>query len=212
MRRIDTGSGIVHSSFFPFSITSFGERSNDYETVVQYFRAHFLQVHRRNNENRRVLYTHFTSVVVRLKFETSAVILSDMIVGHKSDPAYYWKRLVQVLFYFWHNRFLINTWQCAIPSSGDTYSLLHWYKRLPEDLLLSTMARRRLLSLFSFLSSPMFNYNHCSMVSFSWDALYLTPIFLLFLSFLFSAHVHVRSLHAISWTPLMPHLSPYCTN
>ncbi|KAF8896433.1 guanine nucleotide binding protein, alpha subunit [Infundibulicybe gibba] len=44
-------------------ITSFGERVNDYETVVQYFRAHFLQVHRRNNENRRVLYTHFTSVV-----------------------------------------------------------------------------------------------------------------------------------------------------
>nr|GAT48707.1 guanine nucleotide-binding protein alpha-4 subunit [Mycena chlorophos] len=44
-------------------ITSFGDRSNDYETVVQYFRAHFLQVHRRNNENRRVLYTHFTSVV-----------------------------------------------------------------------------------------------------------------------------------------------------
>ncbi|TFK70330.1 guanine nucleotide-binding protein [Pluteus cervinus] len=44
-------------------ITSFGERSNDYETVVQYFRAHFLQVHRKNNENRRVLYTHFTSVV-----------------------------------------------------------------------------------------------------------------------------------------------------
>ena len=54
---------------FPFnttlrSITSFGDRSNDYETVVQYFRAHFLQVHRRNNENRRVLYTHFTNVVV----------------------------------------------------------------------------------------------------------------------------------------------------
>jgi len=48
------------------SITSFGDRPNDYETVVQYFRAHFLQVHRRNNENRRVLYTHFTSVVVRL--------------------------------------------------------------------------------------------------------------------------------------------------
>ncbi|KAF7312495.1 Guanine nucleotide-binding protein alpha-4 subunit [Mycena indigotica] len=44
-------------------ITSFGDRANDYETVVQYFRAHFLQVHRRNNENRRVLYTHFTSVV-----------------------------------------------------------------------------------------------------------------------------------------------------
>lgn len=54
----------VHSENM-LSITSFGERSNDYETVVQYFRAHFLQVHRRNNENRRVLYTHFTSVVVR---------------------------------------------------------------------------------------------------------------------------------------------------
>ncbi|KAJ7859136.1 guanine nucleotide-binding protein [Mycena olivaceomarginata] len=51
------------SMFSAVSITSFGDRGNDYETVVQYFRAHFLQVHRRNNENRRVLYTHFTSVV-----------------------------------------------------------------------------------------------------------------------------------------------------
>ncbi|EDQ98202.1 guanine nucleotide-binding protein G, alpha subunit [Laccaria bicolor S238N-H82] len=56
-----SGSSFYHSPLI--SITSFGDRSNDYETVVQYFRAHFLQVHRRNNENRRVLYTHFTSVV-----------------------------------------------------------------------------------------------------------------------------------------------------
>jgi guanine nucleotide-binding protein subunit alpha len=44
-------------------ILSFGDRANEFDSVVQYFRAHFLQVHRRNNENRRVLYTHLTSVV-----------------------------------------------------------------------------------------------------------------------------------------------------
>ncbi|KAI0045870.1 G-alpha-domain-containing protein [Auriscalpium vulgare] len=44
-------------------ITSFGERPNDFDTVVNYFRAHFLQVHRKNNERKRVLYTHLTSVV-----------------------------------------------------------------------------------------------------------------------------------------------------
>ncbi|KAF5372768.1 hypothetical protein D9615_010140 [Tricholomella constricta] len=61
-------------------ITSFGERSNDYETVVQYFRAHFLQVHRRNNENRRVLYTHFTSVV-----DTKA---TQRIIGNVRDAIF----------------------------------------------------------------------------------------------------------------------------
>ncbi|TDL19939.1 guanine nucleotide binding protein alpha subunit [Rickenella mellea] len=44
-------------------ITSYGERPNAYEPVVDYFRTHFLQVHRRTNEERRVLYTHLTSVV-----------------------------------------------------------------------------------------------------------------------------------------------------
>jgi len=61
-------------------ITSFGERSNDYETVVAYFRAHFLQVHRRNNENRRVLYTHFTSVV-----DTKA---TQRIIGNVRDSIF----------------------------------------------------------------------------------------------------------------------------
>ncbi|CAA7269582.1 unnamed protein product [Cyclocybe aegerita] len=61
-------------------ITSFGDRSNDYETVVQYFRAHFLQVHRRNNENRRVLYTHFTSVV-----DTKA---TQRIIGNVRDSIF----------------------------------------------------------------------------------------------------------------------------
>jgi hypothetical protein len=50
------------------SILSYGDRPNEYDSVVQYFRAHFLQVHRRNNENRRVLYTHLTNVVVRISF------------------------------------------------------------------------------------------------------------------------------------------------
>ncbi|KIY43910.1 G-alpha-domain-containing protein [Fistulina hepatica ATCC 64428] len=61
-------------------ITSFGERRNDYETAVQYFRAHFLQVHRRNNENRRVLYTHFTSVV-----DTKA---TQRIIGNVRDSIF----------------------------------------------------------------------------------------------------------------------------
>ncbi|KAG7089367.1 hypothetical protein E1B28_011057 [Marasmius oreades] len=61
-------------------ITSFGTRKNDYETVVQYFRAHFLQVHRRNNENRRVLYTHFTSVV-----DTKA---TQRIIGNVRDAIF----------------------------------------------------------------------------------------------------------------------------
>ncbi|GBE88344.1 Guanine nucleotide-binding protein alpha-4 subunit [Sparassis crispa] len=44
-------------------ITSYGDRPNEFEPVVNYFVAHFTQVHTRNNENNRVLYTHLTSVV-----------------------------------------------------------------------------------------------------------------------------------------------------
>ncbi|KAI0324145.1 G-protein alpha subunit [Cubamyces sp. BRFM 1775] len=44
-------------------ITSYGDRANEYDTVVAYFKAHFTQVHRRNNENNRVLFTHLTSAV-----------------------------------------------------------------------------------------------------------------------------------------------------
>lgn len=61
-------------------ITSFGDRGNDYETVVQYFRAHFLQVHRRNNEHRRVLYTHFTNVT-----DTKA---TQRIIGNVRDSIF----------------------------------------------------------------------------------------------------------------------------
>ncbi|KAF8627267.1 hypothetical protein AX15_004447 [Amanita polypyramis BW_CC] len=61
-------------------ITSFGDRANDYDMVVQYFRAHFLQVHRRNNENRRVLYTHFTNVT-----DTKA---TQRIIGNVRDSIF----------------------------------------------------------------------------------------------------------------------------
>ncbi|TBU49747.1 G-protein alpha subunit [Dichomitus squalens] len=44
-------------------ITSYGDRANEYDAVVAYFKAHFAQVHRRNNESNRVLFTHLTSVV-----------------------------------------------------------------------------------------------------------------------------------------------------
>ncbi|KAF8626128.1 hypothetical protein AX17_006623 [Amanita inopinata Kibby_2008] len=61
-------------------ITSFGDRANDYDTILQYFRAHFLQVHRRNNENRRVLYTHFTNVT-----DTKA---TQRIIGNVRDSIF----------------------------------------------------------------------------------------------------------------------------
>ena len=53
------------------SITSYGDRANEYDAVVAYFKAHFAQVHRRNNESNRVLFTHLTSVVVRVAWFVS---------------------------------------------------------------------------------------------------------------------------------------------
>jgi len=44
-------------------ITSYGNRPNTYEEVSEYFRAHFMQVHRRNDASKRVLFTHFTSTI-----------------------------------------------------------------------------------------------------------------------------------------------------
>ncbi|KIJ66946.1 hypothetical protein HYDPIDRAFT_128433 [Hydnomerulius pinastri MD-312] len=61
-------------------ILSYGDRPNEYESVVQYFRAHFLQVHRRNNENRRVLYTHLTNVT-----DTKA---TQSIIGNVRDSIF----------------------------------------------------------------------------------------------------------------------------
>lgn len=44
-------------------ITSYGDRPNRFEEVSEYFRAHFLQVHRRNDISKRALYAHFTSML-----------------------------------------------------------------------------------------------------------------------------------------------------
>jgi len=44
-------------------ITSYGDRPNTFSDVSEYFRAHFIQVHRRNDIGRRALYAHFTSML-----------------------------------------------------------------------------------------------------------------------------------------------------
>jgi hypothetical protein len=73
MARGSASSELTHATYYLsvstliaslYSITSFGNRPNDYESVVNYFRAHFLQVHRKNNEKKRVLYSHLTNAVV----------------------------------------------------------------------------------------------------------------------------------------------------
>lgn len=56
-----------------FSITSFGDRPNEYSTVSHYFRAHFTQVFKRNNaDSKRELYCHLTSVIVSVAFPCSS--------------------------------------------------------------------------------------------------------------------------------------------
>ncbi|OSC96768.1 G-protein alpha subunit [Trametes coccinea BRFM310] len=44
-------------------ISSYGDRPNEYEEVAEYFRAHFIQVHRRKDISHRPLYLHFTSML-----------------------------------------------------------------------------------------------------------------------------------------------------
>ncbi|KAF8196537.1 guanine nucleotide binding protein, alpha subunit [Pholiota molesta] len=44
-------------------ITSFGARPNNFETVSDYFRSHFLQVHRKKDVGNRRVYIHFTSML-----------------------------------------------------------------------------------------------------------------------------------------------------
>jgi guanine nucleotide-binding protein subunit alpha len=69
-------------------ITSYGNRPNQYDSVVSYFRAHFLQAHRHNNEQRRVLYTHLTSVVDTKTTHTIIANVRDSIFrGHLQSAA-----------------------------------------------------------------------------------------------------------------------------
>ncbi|KZT04221.1 G-protein alpha subunit [Laetiporus sulphureus 93-53] len=44
-------------------ISSYGDRPNTYEEVSEYFRAHFIQAHRRKDVYRRSLFVHFTSML-----------------------------------------------------------------------------------------------------------------------------------------------------
>ncbi|KAJ3832926.1 guanine nucleotide binding protein, alpha subunit [Lentinula raphanica] len=44
-------------------ITSYGNRPNKYDDVASYFRAHFMQVHKRKDVSNRSLYLHFTSML-----------------------------------------------------------------------------------------------------------------------------------------------------
>jgi len=43
-------------------IESYGDRPNNYEDVAEYFRAHFMKVHR-IHKSRRTLFVHFTSML-----------------------------------------------------------------------------------------------------------------------------------------------------
>ncbi|KAF9467431.1 guanine nucleotide binding protein, alpha subunit [Collybia nuda] len=45
-------------------IPSYGKRRNNYESVAEYFRVHFKQIHHRSDSGGRGLYTHFTTMVV----------------------------------------------------------------------------------------------------------------------------------------------------
>ncbi|KAH9949085.1 G-protein alpha subunit [Amylocystis lapponica] len=44
-------------------ISSFGDRPNTYEEVSEYFRAHFIQAHKRKDVSHRQLFLHFTSMI-----------------------------------------------------------------------------------------------------------------------------------------------------
>ena len=47
---------MLFALIFLCSITSYGDRPNTFADVSEYFRAHFIQVHRRNDIGRRALY------------------------------------------------------------------------------------------------------------------------------------------------------------
>ncbi|KAG7444476.1 G-protein alpha subunit [Guyanagaster necrorhizus] len=56
-KKLETGSQVQKY------IVSYGNRPNRYEDVSEYFRAHFVQVHRRKDIADRHLYCHFTSML-----------------------------------------------------------------------------------------------------------------------------------------------------
>lgn len=75
-----------HSYPLSRSITSYGNRPNDFKSVVDYFRAHFLQVHRKNNEKKRVLYSHLTNAVVCLPVQLISRLDRSHVMVRMSRP------------------------------------------------------------------------------------------------------------------------------
>ncbi|EIN11213.1 G-alpha-domain-containing protein [Punctularia strigosozonata HHB-11173 SS5] len=61
-------------------ITSYGDRENTFEEASEYFRAHFIQVHRRKDISRRQLYVHFTSMLNVKATQTIIVNVNESII------------------------------------------------------------------------------------------------------------------------------------
>ncbi|KAF9650559.1 G-protein alpha subunit [Thelephora ganbajun] len=61
-------------------ITSYGDRPNTYEEASEYFRAHFLQVHRRKDVGKRAMYVHFTSMLDVQATRSILAIVGEAII------------------------------------------------------------------------------------------------------------------------------------
>jgi hypothetical protein len=61
-------------------ITSYGERENRYEEVAEYFRVHFLQIHKRKGVQKQELYIHFTSMLDTRATQKIIVDINEAII------------------------------------------------------------------------------------------------------------------------------------
>ena len=65
---------------FRWSITSYGDRPNSYQDVAEYFRAHFLQVHRRNDISKRALYAVSTLASVLTSLSCKRILMHILML------------------------------------------------------------------------------------------------------------------------------------
>ena len=77
-----------------YSISSYGDRPNTYEEVSEYFRAHFIQIHRRKDISRRILYTvrSLSSAVTLAPHWPSIFAALHVYAGHQGYAGYYHQR------------------------------------------------------------------------------------------------------------------------
>ncbi|KAJ6616676.1 G-protein alpha subunit [Mycena sp. CBHHK59/15] len=61
-------------------ITSYGDRPNNYATVAEYFRTHFVAAHKKEDIARRRLYVHFTSMLDVQATQIIIVRIGDTIM------------------------------------------------------------------------------------------------------------------------------------